>query len=286
MAGNTQVKIDDSKFRRDTRKLDRRVQQSGKDVLRTQARLLGKTLINFTPPIGVTKKAAGNANAAASSKMAGSSAAVPISARKQGEKAVSKDLYRIFVVREQGYVHFLMDTFGGRNVKQWLSNKSGKTYLVEYNYVTDSITRMRQFHRSNLTKRGRVTMAGQYDKGVGRWRAADSMVVPEREFKNYLRQKMRSVGKGKAGWNPGYSAVGGKSPAWITRHNAQGSFINGLGRKHQPSFTFINRSRWAASRPTEAQRVVRTSLSIRRRAIVSAMRIQMRLAARQSGFKA
>lgn len=202
-------KFNDAQWRQLVRQLERlHTDKSLPDIIRQRFRAFLKDLLKVLPP------------------------------RSQaiGRKAISKDLNRIFVQRDEGYLGFALRTFGRKHVRQALRNKRGEPYLIEYDEITFSRARVRQFHAENKTKAGRVTKAGQRSLDIGRWRSHNMLWISSKMFNSYLAEVRKNVGLLKSWFAYSYRHVGGKVPSWISRHfpKVSGSFKNHLRKSGNP----------------------------------------------------
>lgn len=191
---------------------------------------------------------------------------------KQGENAVARDISRVVVKREQGYLESVYNISGTEtNVRQYLRNKKGQTYLVDIDEIDLTGGKIAGWHKARRDSRGRVLRATSKsnDKTIGRWRADNVLWAPAGEVESYIKLKQAVVGFAKAGWLKGYLALGGKRVSeWVARHGQnKGQFIDGRSAPN-PSVTVRNVTAWGAKND-EAERITANAIAARARAMKS-----------------
>jgi hypothetical protein len=227
---------------------------SARAALRVQGKLLGLRLIQFTPPQR---------------------------GLKQGQNRVKKDLDKIFYgvknmdtfdTVEDGKRHSIIETVGGEAAVRIFATKDGRVYGTDRMLYRRDATfaEMSVFHQKNRDARGRVGMAGQYTRDIGRWRFLDQMAVPVATLADYIGAVQARVGRARGGWASGTQALGGEVASWIGVHaRTAGAFDDNI-EGAEPSFTFLNRSEWAGG--SDTNRVLSNAVKTRVRDIYKAIR--------------
>lgn len=143
----------------------------------------------------------------------------PPKTRRQGEKAVERDVRRAMTPFEAGKVKMprLRKLVRERNYDAVNSilKRAGSPWEV---FPVSA-----NLHQSARDKRGRVRRSMQ--RGV----------LDRQAWMTYVKKVKGSVGKLKAGWNAAYRRVGGLIPSWISRHgDKDGAVIDMTGIKDDP----------------------------------------------------
>lgn len=117
-----------------------------------------------------------------------------------------------------------------------IKTKDGRTYVCDMQlYRPDaSMAEMEAHHLKHRRKDGRVTMAGSYDRYIGRSVSKSKMMVKKERITAYIASVHDRVGSLKAGWM--YAAemfagvTGGRvsAPAWVRKHTSAGSIPSGI----------------------------------------------------------
>ena len=225
--------------------------------IRAEARLLGQMLIRLTPP----------------------------NSQAQGRAAVKRDIGYIADGISDSFFHHMAGRHGMRDVQQTIRTADGSAKMfVDWGEMCDDFSRLKQYHRSQRTRRGRVNRGSRIHVTPERWEVKNALVVPRSLKDRYVQYEQGFVGAAKGGWAVGTIALGGRAPAWVSRHaNATfGGFRDDTGSE-RPSFTFFNRSPWAGS-GEEALRITRDAVRIRTENIDKRIAAAQQHAARQAGF--
>lgn len=203
--------IDDSRLNDQLARLAKALDIDGGVLLRQEARLFTKQCIGFTPP----------------------------KTADQGKKAVSRDLSRAFEVVSDEWLSEIGSEHGTGPIDQWVTFKDGRKVNLVWSRIDPSGQGMRAWHHSVRNKHGRISKS-HHTWGKNRWTA--SYVVARPDFDARRKHIQDRVGRAKAGWLPAYSAVGGKAPAWVSKHagNAPGYVINETNTPTKPSITIQN----------------------------------------------
>jgi hypothetical protein len=258
------------------------------DAFWDQTRLLGREMIDRTPPFSgkAIKKMLG-----AQGKSIGwrDAEIEDLGAKKVGERRVEKDIRKVIygvsaqaaapsrdhtrnpvVYQSQNYRPTqdwgVLQKCQGKPAVRIFATQGGDVFGVDLERFKAEATfdDMRQTHWSQRGKRGRVTTAGQRDRVVGRWVWMDVLVTKEELVKKYIAMAQKGVGQAKGGWVDGFILLGGKCPTWISRHRKAGKGINASTPGHF-SFTFLNNSKWASG--GDPDRIIQKSLAGREEAL-------------------
>jgi hypothetical protein len=154
--------------------------------------------------------------------------------KKRGEKTLEADIHKVFQAVDQlGIWGSSINPKLTRNLRNAVN--SGNTMAVRgilesIGIKVDSVFAIPypSIHEAARTRRGRV-------KGV-RW----NWVFRGSSIKGYIRQRRPSIGKLKSGWGAGARFLGTSSPAWVSRHGANGRFENRLSVPDRPTIRLIN----------------------------------------------
>lgn len=189
----------------------------------------------------------------------------PPKTKAQGEQAINDDLGRIVSGGNESFLNHVVETFGADSVRGYQTNKRGEKYLLEMGHVAPTGEGLAAYHQKNRTKRGRVTMAGQFTRDIGRWKARDKWVVGYAALAAYKAKIMARVGMRKSGWLRAYYEVGGKLPAWIQRHaqRGMGRVQNNLSTPGHPSIVMASH----APGVKDDERILRDTFRARAEAI-------------------
>jgi hypothetical protein len=116
---------------------------------------------------------------------------------------------------------------------QALKTKTGAIYLVDkVHYMPHANIRdMERVHQANRRPSdGRVSVAGDANRTVGRWKVKNVYVVPKDMLQQYVKYVQAKVGKAKASWIHPYryfqtvdrgdlkGLLPWQPPEWLTRH--------------------------------------------------------------------
>jgi len=114
----------------------------------------------------------------------------PPKSKGQGQKAINRDLNKLFAPANPGFVNFLEEDYHGE----------GRLPSSVKMNLEGNQSRMRGFHQRNRNQSGRV----RYKAGVvathGNIQFQNKMYVPAKTFRDYLKSVQKGVGKLKAGW--------------------------------------------------------------------------------------
>ncbi len=211
---------------------------TGKDtatIIKDQARLFVKQVIELTPPPGL--------NAAA---------------KQQGEKAIERDLMKIFTPINEDFLTAVGSQFGVSGIDHWLTLDGNKKQEIKWDRIDPTGAGMPGFHHANQDRRGRTRNLKRDGRQGSKWYSP--YVVTFQDFAAYLEKIKAHVGRRKATWGKSFKALGGHLPAWIDRHTGevQGSCTVMLNGK-------TPRIEMTAAAPglLQDQRIIQSALRIR-----------------------
>lgn len=134
-----------------------------------------------------------------------------------------------------------------------------------------------------------VVAAARDNRGRVRRGSRSSFVLGRRDtaaLKKFVARKQANVGLARSGWLVALWAVGGRAPSWIINQLQRGqSAVIDRRNAEKPELWAINRTPWA-NRRDEGQRIISEAMKSRTNRLATALRVQLRLAAKQSGFAA
>ncbi len=205
--------VDASLFKFKAKKLVKQLKLDEPKFVREQGASLARLLAKVTPPFldGKFPKMSGKGYQGGGVK----------NVEAAGNRAIKKDLGRIFRIRDREYLEFLHRTTGKlTNVRQNLKTKKGVSYLVDVDEINyDSVSRAIRFHQSKRLSNGRTPLY-KGDKGIGRWKSRDVMWITAEIWNAVFEAKARNVGMSKAAFASAAVQLGikQKPPKYISRH--------------------------------------------------------------------
>lgn len=237
------------------------------DAVKQEARMLGRELMQRTPPFSgklIVKMLANNPHGGQLKDLE----IEELNARQVGVRRVEKDIRKVLwgykkaattetkpdlarAMKGRGKVDGIpVQMCQGKLAIRVFATKQGEVYGTDYAHFIRTPTDgdLAKYHTAARTRRGRVTTAGSRTVNVGRWKWLSLVVTKESAVKSYVRKKQKMVGQAKGGWGSAYIAAGGKLglAGWIGRHVNAGSQSHKWD-KISPWISFINNSRWASS---------------------------------------
>jgi hypothetical protein len=251
------------------------------DAFHDQTRLLGKELIDRTPPF--SGKAIKKMTEARGFHLLDD--IEDLTAKKVGERRVEKDIRKVIygvngatmphsknpiVYKSQNATPVadwgVLQKCQGKPAVRIFATKTGEVYGVDLERFKADATMedLKAAHEAQRGKRGRVTTAGTRDRVVGRWRWLDVLVTKADILNQYIKKAQAGVGQAKGGWAAGFIGLGGKCATWIKRHSNAGRGIN-ASTPGNFSFTFVNESKWASG--GDDDRIIEKSLEGREEAL-------------------
>lgn len=137
----------------------------------------------------------------------------------------------------------------GKQAVRVFATKSGEVYGADLSeWLPDAdMGQLQKHHEEQRGKNGRVTMAGQKTRSVGRWRWLNVIVTTEELVKKYLARAWDHVGEAKGGWALGFMRLGGRmSPrGWVGKHASEAGGFQASFRPGDIQIRIENRSHWA-----------------------------------------
>jgi hypothetical protein len=195
---SARLEVNNAEFNTALKKFQENSKRSVAANLKQQAKLLCVDAAKVTPP---NKKFTWN--------------------RKGGEAAMRNDINKILIGLSPSLFEQFKDIFGGQSARRELRRKDGTVYVTDQDVAVSG--NIAKFHKSQRTRNGRVTTAGQSgDRNIGRSKSYTRGVVTTGQKASYIRTAIQAVGKMAAGWKSAASTLGAKLPAWITRHSSAG----------------------------------------------------------------
>jgi len=167
----------------------------------------------------------------------------PPRTKKKGTLRIRRETGSLFV--RLGPKNFVMakeyQSIGGQPIGHVFETARGATFGVENPFwnLSGNRSRMKAYHKKHRGSNGRSSVAGSWDKRIGRWKFIDRMVVSERAYDNYLKQEVfPKVGLLKKGWIAASAPFTTKAPAWVKK--AKGAPGGGKGEYSDQMDLFAN----------------------------------------------
>lgn len=190
--------------------------QDASNVVQDEARLLGRTIVAFTPPLGSN-------------------------ARQQGENAIERDIKNLVSEASQLLIDEIGSKYGVHDITAaYRRDKEGHDINLQWENLDPSGARLAEYHKKYRNAKGRIPSVKAI-KGV--WRAR--VVVPDGVRAAFIADVQKHVGLWKASWAELPAKLGEKFPTWIRRHlgHSHGiSDVTGLQNKLAPSVKFGSRA--------------------------------------------
>jgi hypothetical protein len=242
------LKVDDTRLNQAIGRYVAQLRLDGREVIRTQMRLLLQQSIKFTPPNTLA----------------------------QGRKAVARDIQRAVQIPTPDGLSKWIFGLRDENLRNQLvaAMRAGDRQKFDtlFRIATAGHVEVVGFdphlHQSARNRRGRVTR---------RWNRVSIQV---RQWNAYIKKVQARVGLMRSGWLPALRAVGGTAAAWIARHSTNpGNYQNNLSSRN-PSFTATNIARGIGNYAHH----YRNALRARLKAIEADLKHRLRKNAQQCGF--
>lgn len=159
----------------------------------------------------------------------------------------------------------------GKQAVRVFATKSGEVYGADLSewMPNASMDQLQKHHEEQRTKNGRVTMAGQKTRNIGRWRWLNVVVTTEENVKKYLQRAWDHIGEAKGGWAEAFMQLGGRMSrrGWVGKHAAKAGSYSGTFRPGDINISIENRSHWANG--GDPDRIIPKVLSGRMRALAT-----------------
>ncbi|GAA5139389.1 hypothetical protein GCM10023213_19990 [Prosthecobacter algae] len=205
-----------------------------------------------------------------------------IKAKKQGESAVQRDIYRVYATPRQAYdalkevdidsAKIFWALFRGGDFTgagEILRNVGGRTFIATRSFAKFDEGVM---HKRFRNKQGRIT------------RQRVMMVVTDAaELKAYVKKMQGRVGLLSSGWVSAASKLGVRLPAWITRHGSgNGDIAIEMSGTEKMVIVMKNRVKYGAA--NDLQRRVDYVIRYRKKALNRRLPYVLRAALKKAGF--
>jgi hypothetical protein len=192
------------------------VQKGWAKVVRQQARLVAEKVMKVTPPV---KRGGG------------------MSEKKKGEAAVTRDVNKVFA------------DLGGT---KWENESLDKMWRAgNFEGVKAALENSPNYHDMPIAKYERVfpypiknihqSARGNKPRSVPKNWTTRYAVGAKGTEKKYIRDVQSHVGKSKSGWLAAIVKLGGRAPAWVSRHGtSRGSVSDKAGNPDNPIIEMEN----------------------------------------------
>ena len=210
------------------------------DVIRQQAGLFCKDMIEYTPPLAGGNEGPGNT----------------LTARNRQQEAIRKSVFKLFRTQKNASPAMIADADNLGIFRMWLQEKnpSAKATKAGYRKFQQSYGRGNKvvfIDRGDLSRIGELHTGAREDGGHGRlksiYRAKSGQpigIADERDLQKYIKSKYASVGKLKSPYYAAAEAIGAKQsfPAWVKHADGAKNAIaiNQLSDPVVPSLTVGN----------------------------------------------
>ncbi len=196
------LKVDDHLAREKMKRLLRLTGKSEKTFIREQASLMAETCARATPPFINYRPYTGSMGSK--------------NDWRQGVSAVVGDLNKVFSIREEGYIRFLINRFGSENnLKGRLRNSKGE-YDIDTPLATLDLEKAKRFYESKRLANGRPSKGSMADS----WSKA---FISKNMFDDIVKAKSKALGIAKASFAKAVIHLNPKkkAPKWINMHFAR-----------------------------------------------------------------
>jgi hypothetical protein len=290
--GMVTFKVDESGFSKAILDLAAVSRKSFEEVFADQGRLLAAELMKRTPPF--SGKALVRMLDARGAKLRDTEVE-DLSALAVGKRRVEKDIRKVVyglegakagpgmmlsgrhnqVIRASpnATTWGTMQKCEGQQAMRVFATKGGTVYGVDMNHWAPDagISDLAAHVQGARGKRGRVTMAGQKTRNIGRWRWLNVLVTKEEMVKEFVKLKQWMVGEARGGWGAFFTACGGKlgSSGWVGKHAKRAGTCKASFERGNVSITAVNHSRWASG--GDPDRIIEKAMAGRAEAIAGSM---------------
>jgi hypothetical protein len=151
--------------------------------------------------------------------------------------------------------NMLFSPMKSKSIAKW-----DKRFPSDRMFSVKTTGQMREYHRANQDKRGRVNKTKPITipiKSRGKTKTLDKTkryVTPE-NYRSYLKRLLLDVGKTKAGWlaNPFWSIA----PAFVKRQSSKwGSYVDAMGNDGSGYLEVTNSVKWVSRYERELETLV------------------------------
>ena len=162
-------------------------------LVRQEARLLTRTIANFTPP---TRSKWG-------------------APKVSGEKAIARELGNLFHQVQTPLLDAIGSRFGTKGIRADITAKDGRKIPIAWDNLDATGARMGALHQSQRNARGKVPLrpSGFPD----RWQSR-AVVPADGTLPAYVKSVQSRVGRAKASFCVAAAKLGETFPTWIRRH--------------------------------------------------------------------
>jgi len=233
------VVVDDSALQAHLRDYSKVLGKSMGDVIREQAALFCKDMIEYTPPLDGGNNGKGN----------------NLQAKRKGEDAVRRSVFKLIQPIENAKPSQIADIGRMDVFRMWLKSKSGakanKARWEKFQATYGRGNKVAFIEPGNLGAIGELHTSQRTDGGHGALKSvhfhkgASAMAIArEKDIEKYIRDKQKSVGKLKSPYYHAAMRIGAKQvfPAWAQHEDGAKNAIaeNKLNEPNNPSVTVGN----------------------------------------------
>lgn len=257
--------------------------KSMEEELRSQARGVMREILAITPPRAARGafSSAGSAEKGARAKLARDLVGGPSTGRRGTRRA------GVFVVVRDDLIDGAIETqtYDSENVRLW-TRRDGTVYGTQRRFFRpDAGVEEMRAHHKRYFHNGKMSTAGTYERGIGRWKWIDQMIVRASTFERYLRVIEPRIGWYAGGWGPGARALGVPVPAYARRNSSAPGAIDIRIGANRMQITISNRVDWPRL-DRDVQRRVQWAVDQQARKMERRLPYLIRAAARVSGLGA
>lgn len=244
-----------AEFYADASRFGREIQVGGKELMDRAAKGMVQTLFQITPP----------------------------GSREAGEKAIRRDINRIFTGMDSDLLAQAEVLGVGDNVRLF-TTKDGRIFGSERSlFRPDASVEAMHDHHAKYWKNGRMSQAGTRTRDIGRWKFVDKMVVSKQALETFFRYQAEKTGTLAAGWIPAANKFGVTVPGWLRGQSGSGSAEFLIGA--DTITVRIENSVSYASSIKQLQHLVKKAAEYEVNKMERQMPYIMQAAARRAGFK-
>lgn len=217
------VEIDMTKFDESLAYLSKVAGKAMPAFLQDEAILLGKTIVNFVPPLRNKRKG--------------------YTPKVSGEMAIKTEMTSLFSEANQELIDLVGSKHGLHDINAWTETKGGEALNLQWAHINLSGAQMEHWHNVYQNRNGKVPIVRSNEQGI--WRAR--VVVPRGMLAPFIKSLQRRVGRARASFAQGIARMGVDFPSWISRHFGQVNDISIFDTSRisdpvSPSITFGSRA--------------------------------------------
>lgn len=194
------VKVDSNLLKVKIRKLLRQTKKTEKEFVKEQASLMAETIVRATPPFVSYTPFRGSMGTLADFR--------------KGRSAVIADMLRVFAIRSEGFIKFLLKRFKSETFIKGTIHGSRGAFEIESPLVTLNTAKARKFYESKRLANGRPT----FSNSGNRWKG--EAFISKEIFDRILKDKIDNLGIAKASFAKAVLKLNPKKKAnkWIKKH--------------------------------------------------------------------